>query len=786
MPKKRLLPVYIGIFLISAATLIFEVSLTRIFSVIQWHHFAFMVISIALLGFGASGTFLSISGLLKKDINKLLAGFSLALSISIILGFFLANQIPFDPFRIVWDKLQLLYISVYYITLAIPFFCAGCCIAAALSKLSKDVNKIYFSDLFGAGIGSLSVILLFSLLNINIIIVSALLAAIACILFSLDYRKKIILPVIWIIILLCSPLVAPLKINISPYKSLSITLNFPDSELLFTGWNSFSRVDVIRSSTARYAPGISYKFSKALPEQLALTVDGDSLNVMTKAKDMEFIDFLPSSLAYKLQQDKKVLIIEPGAGFDVLAAAFYNKSITVTEKNPIIIDLVKNKYNEFVGGLYQSLDLNLIEARSYLRETKEKFDIIQLSLAGHPISSSTGLYGLNENYLFTVEAFEDYYEHLGDSGILTITRYLMFPPRESVRIVSLAIKALENKNIANAQDHIALIRTLTTTTFLLKRSEFNENEIEQIRNFCDENEFDIIYVPGIRKDEINRFNKLPEPHYYQMIAGLFENREQLYDEYLFDITPVTDDKPYFFNFFRWSKLALLYESMGKKWEPFFEGGFIVNFVLVQAVLLSFVLILLPIYRFKKIKKKIIGKNRLLAYFFCIGIAFIFIEIALIQKFILFLGHPIYAISTVLFSVLIFAGIGAYFSKRFKLKKLRAIIPALSILILIYLASIKYIFNLFIGNSIIIKIILSAALIAPLAYLMGNPFPLGIRLADRINNKLIPWAWAVNGCASVLSSVLAVIIAMALGFRVVLFLASIFYLLGLIFALKLIR
>ena len=362
----------------------------------------------------------------------------------------------------------------------------------------------------------------------------------------------------------------------------------------------------------------------------------------------------------------------------------------------------------------------------------------------------------------------------------------MFPPRESVRVVSLAIKALENKNIENAQNHIALIRTLTTTTFLLKKSEFNEDEIEQIRNFCNENGFDIVYLPGIKEDEVNRFNKLPEPYYYQMVESLLENREQLYHDYLFDITPVTDDKPYFFNFLRWSKITQLYESMGERWEPFFEGGFIVNFVLVQAILLSFVLIFLPIYRFRKIKKKIIGKNNILAYFFCIGIAFIFIEIALIQKFILFLGHPIYAISTVLFSVLIFAGIGAYFSKRFKLKKLRTIIPALSILTLIYLLSIKYIFNIFIGNNIIIKMILSAALIAPLAYLMGNPFPLGIRLADKINNKLIPWVWAVNGCASVLSSVLAVIIAMAVGFKAVLFLALIFYLLGLVSILKLIR
>ena len=392
MPKKRLFPIYLGIFLISAATLMFEVSLTRIFSVIQWYHFAFMVISIALLGFGVAGTFLAISKVMKKEIDKLLFIFSLLFSVFVIFSFLVINQIPFDIYKVAWDRLQILYISLYYIVLAIPFFCAGCIVPIAMTKLTKDVNKIYFSDLFGAGIGSLSVVLLFGLFNVNIIFLSSGLAALAGLLFlsiNPKINKKIILvPALLIIILFLSLFLIKLNVAVSPYKSLSRTLNYPDAKILDTGWNSLARIDLVESSALRYAPGISYKYTGTLPKQLAITVDGDSLNAISYG-NLGFIDFLPSSLAYKISSGKDALIIQPGGGPDILAAKFYKKSATITETNKIIVDLVKEY------GVYEDIDVNVIEGRSFIKKTDKKFDIIQLSLAGHPIASSTGLYGLN-------------------------------------------------------------------------------------------------------------------------------------------------------------------------------------------------------------------------------------------------------------------------------------------------------------------------------------------------------------------------------------------------------
>ena len=769
--------VYIGIFLISVSTLILEISLTRIFSVMQWYHFAFMVIGIALLGYGVAGTFLSIfPSILKKKTKNVLFILSLLFSLTIIISFLIINNVPFDPFRITWDNKQVLYLLIDYGVLSLPFFFSGLFIIFLISKITKKVGKLYFFSLFGSGVGALLTIILFSSLKTNIIILSSLIAAIVALFFCFGNKKNVVFVSALIIFLLLLLIFFPLKINISPYKSLSTALKYPDAKLLFSEWNSFSRVDLVSSSAIRYAPGLSYKYKGKLPEQLALTIDGNNLNAITSYSNLDFIDFLPSSLAYVVQDGKKALIIEPAGGLEALTALYYNKSVSVFEINPIIYDVIKNRYNNFAGNIYDNVNVKIGEGRSLIKKEKEKYDIIQLSLIGD-VSGSTGVFGLTENYLFTREAFEDYYECLSDDGILTITRYLMFPPKESIKLVSLAIDALDNR--INVEKHIALIRTWTTTTFLLKKSEFSKEDIEKIKEFTKKREFDIIYLHNIELSEVNRYNKLPQPYYYQMVDSLLKNKNKLYKDYIFDIKPVTDNKPYFFNFFRWSKISDLYKSMGEKWQPFFESGFIVNFVFIQALILSIIFIFLPVYSFKKIKKKIKGKNNILAYFFFIGIGFMFVEIVLIQKFILFLGNPIYSISIVLCSLLIFSGIGSYFSSRLRLDNVKRVIIGLSLLIVIYLVSLNYVFNLFIAQELITKFIISTILLMPLGFLMGIPFPLGIRIADKLSNKLIPWAWVVNGCSSVLSSIGAVIIAISFGFNIVLLLAGVFYVLGLL-------
>lgn len=270
------------------------------------------------------------------------------------------------------------------------------------------------------------------------------------------------------------------------------------------------------------------------------------------------------------------------------------------------------------------------------------------------------------------------------------------------------------------------------------------------------------------------YNKFPEPYYYQNINKLFNDKDRFYEDYLFEVSPVTDERPFFFQFFKLEKLGPTYESMGKKWQPFVEGGYMIPIIFLQALVLSLIFILLPLRRIGKYPRK----KGILIYFLCLGIGFMFIEITLIQKFILFLGHPVYAVSAVLFSLLLFAGLGSFYSER--LKSPIKVIPALSLLIILYLMILPQIFNLFLGHEIMIRYLISLITIAPLGFLMGIPFPLGVRITKKIHPVLIPWAWAVNGCASVLGSILAIMIALSWGFSIVLVLASVVYLTGLVF------
>jgi len=801
------LAIYIGVFLISVATLALEISLTRVFSVAQWYHFAFMVISIGLFGFGASGSFLAIfASLLKKDTHKLLTLFSLLFSLACILSFLLTNQIPFDPFRLAWDPMQILYILVYYLLLCIPFFFSGICIALVFTKMPEKISKLYFFNLAGSAAGCLAVIYLFLIFDgPGIIIFVSFLGALAALFFSLNISKNyykiykiykiynfftitaITIITILLIILILQPTF--FEIKMSPYKSLEVMLKYPKSELLFTEWNSFSRIDVFNSSGVRYAPGLSLEYHDLIPEQLGLTVDGDNLNALTyydgNLAAINFTEFLPSSLAYKLGKNQEVAIVQAGGGLDVLIALHNNaQSIDVAEINPIIVDLIKNKYRNFTGNLYRNekVDLYTYEGRNFIRKSDKEYDVIVLSMAGSTEASSTGVYALSENYIYTTEAFEDCYNHLSQNGVLSVTRYLLPPPREDIRIISLGVEALENQGV-DPKNHIIVIRSLQTITMLVKKGEFTSEEIKKIKDFCRENKFDLVYVPGIIEGEANIYNKFLEPYYYRMVQDILFNKSEFYNNYLFDVSPVTDDRPFFFHFFKWNKLPDTYKSMGGKWQPFVEGSYLVPVIFVQALILSFIFIFLPVYSFKKLKEKIYGKYRMLVYFLCLGIGYMFIEIVLIQKFILFLGNPTYSIAIVLFSLLLCSGIGSFFSEKFNLRK---VIIILGILTIIYLIILPYLFHMFLGYGLLARGAISLFIIAPIGFLMGMPFPCGIRIANNINKNLIPWAFCANSCASVLGSIMAVIIALSFGFSVVFIFAGIVYLVGLAVVLGLVK
>jgi len=752
---------YFGIFLISAATLMLEISLTKLFSVMQFYHFAFMVVSIAMFGIASAGTFLYV----KKPKNPLFIC-AVLFSVSSVLGFLFLNSTSFDPVRASVDYLHALKLISYYLLLGLPFFFSGVIVVSSFVKHQKQAGKLYFYNLSGAALGSIGVLPATALLGEKVIIVASVIGLLGGIFFT--KRLKNILVALALLLLF---LFMPIRINIADYKELKQALNYPNSRLLATEWNSFSRMDVINSSFTNYAPGLSQEFRAELPEQIGVLIDASNMNAITENKNLDFVDYLPTSIGYSLIKAPKALIINAGAGLDVLAALKNNATVKATESNSLIVNLLKSGYSDFSGGIYNKAEVHIEEGRSFIMRN-EKYDLIVLSLAGNVL---TGLYGLSENYLLTVEAFRSYYNHLNDNGVLVVTRWLSYPPRESLRLFSLALE------IDEPAKKIAMFRSWTTVTLLISKKDLDSNRINKIISFIEKNKFDIIYLPA--KFDPNKYGKFEKPVYYEGVSGIIKNKEEFYKNYLFDVSPVYDDRPFYFNFFKLTKIKEIYSIIGKNWQPFLDPWFLLIFLLSQTIILSLIFILLPLRFLKNIK---INKG-VLVFFFCIGIAYLFVEIVFIQKFILLLGHAIYSISTVIFSMLLFSSAGSLVSQRlktkniFKIKKntpsFLYIIIILFILIILYQFLIPAIINALIIFSIPIKIILTSLVIAPIAFFMGMPFPLAIRL---INKKFIPWAWATNGAASVLSPIIAVLVALFFGYSIVLLLAAFFYLFGMFF------
>ena len=406
-------------------------------------------------------------------------------------------------------------------------------------------------------------------------------------------------------------------------------------------------------------------------------------------------------------------------------------------------------------------------------------DRIQVALLDSFNASAAGLYALSENYLYTQEAFAVYLEHLQPGGILGITRWTKIPPRDSLKIFATAIAALRQAGVARPGRNLLMIRSWNTSTLLVKNEAFSNEEIEGLKTFCRERWFDLVYYPGIAPGEANRYNQLQEPWYFKGAQALLgAGRDRFLDEYKFDIHPTTDDKPYFSRFLKLQTLPELLALKERGGLPLLEWGYLVLIAtLLLAVTASVLLVLLPLWLRRNSAPGERGLQwRFLVYFAAVGTAFMFIEIAFIQKFILFLHHPLYAVSVVLCFFLVFAGLGSWVSARWWAHVSRPLISTgIGVIAVLYTLALPGLFEHLALVSTLARILVSALLIAPLAFLMGMPFPLGLDVVAQRLPSWIPWAWGINGSASVVGTILAMLLAIHVGFVMVVYLAVALYL-----------
>ncbi|HET6364386.1 MAG TPA: hypothetical protein VFG02_05000 [Nitrospirota bacterium] len=768
------------IFNASFASLSYEIALMRTFSISLWYHFAFMVISIAMLGIGASGTALSIFPSLK-DIRKV-PRYALMLAVSIPASYLLANAVPFDPARLSWDRIQILFISLYYVILCIPFFCFGLIVSIAYSTMSREATAIYASDLLGAGAGAIAMVWLLSLggPEASVFIISSLLAT--GLLYQVDRKTRTVSALLFFLnmaVLFMQP--AFIQPRISPYKPFAFALQFPGAERISTAYSPYSRVDLFKSPAIRFAPGLSFAYLEPLPEQTGVAVDAGDIYAMTNDTDdsrLSFIRSLPSSLAYLLGSNNDVLIIEPRAGLALLTARqFGARTISAVDSNPLVIRAVREYGREHASSIYEENTWSGL-GRTWLAATDREFDLIDLSFMG---SLPSATFGFAEDYRFTVEAFEQYLAHLKREGFLSLNLYIIPPPRSELRLLATLARSAEASGIRDISRHIVAIRSWDTLTMVMKRSALIPEDIRRIKAFAREKRFDLMYYPGIRPEESNVHIKMPGNEYAEAFQRLVskETRDRFMADYLFDIQPVPDERPFFHYYLKLKNIKAIYRVMGEKWQYFIEEGYLLPVLFVQVLVVSLILILLPLLT---LKRTVAGNNvhnslRSLSYFALLGIGYLFLEIAFIQKMILSLENPAYAASTVIASVLICSGIGSLLSRRFRTLKSPRVLLILAALAVVYSIMLPGTTASMSHHPLLVKIVLAFVILMPAGILLGIPFPLGISVLGSTAPRLIPWAWAVNGCFSVLSPVLAVMLALSAGYQTVLITGAAMYLIA---------
>ena len=786
-----------GIFFLCMATLMYELILTRIFSVLMWYHFASMAISLALFGMGGAAllVYLRPSWFPESRTAQLTSRFALLFGVSVALFFLLFvafrlhptfgfkvlsffHQPFYQPFqqgnvRQSLELTQLLGLAGLYLLTALPFFCSGIAVTLLLSRYHQQFNRLYFYDLCGAGVGCLLIILVLKLVGgITGLLVIGLVGLLAAwLLLPQPSRLRGRLSIALLALLLVAAGVGNL---LSDFAEIRFVRGRYEPNLLWSSWNSFSRVAVYpaQSEEAGRAWGLSRNYRGPIPEQLGMVVDDTGYTTLYRDQGEKTVGFFRDnviSLAYYLKEQPSVLVIGPGGGKDVLAAlSMESRRVVPVEVNPLIVQAVNEEFASFTGELYRrpKVDLQVDEGRSYIRRSDEKFDIIQASAVFGRMAPSAGAFTLSENNLYTLEAFTDYWEHLTDDGILSISRFIF--ERETLRLVSLGLELLKQQGLAQPAAHIAVIKERGLANFMLKKQPFTADELTELRQMAAEKAFDLVYLPGEERGQ---------KVFQQLIAS--GGSAEFYRDFPFDITPTDDNRPFFYYMLKPGSFANLFSFPEQ--SPFEDRAILIlrNLLLVVTggVVLVFLLPLLLLRR-RALQAPLAGRR--LLYFACLGLGFMLLEIGLLRRFILFLGHPIYSLAVILFSLLIFTGIGSLLSQRLRQpeKSLKAVLSALVLLSLVYVYGLPLVLAKWVGWPLVLRCLLSGILLAPLGLLLGMPMPLGIRLFHDKPDE-IPWSWGINGATSVLGTILAVVLAMNFGFNLTLLLGVAVYLLALV-------
>ncbi|GMU92808.1 MAG: hypothetical protein AMXMBFR4_18660 [Candidatus Hydrogenedentota bacterium] len=787
---------YAAVFLVSGVGIAYQVVLMRVLTIGQWHHFAYMIISLAMLGFGASGAFFALArGTLPGRESRVLQGSSFLLTMSLVGCYAVSQRIPFETLQITAVRAQLWYLLALYLLFALPFFLASACILTAFLVRPDDTGRLYAVNMCGSGAGALGAVLLLYAVHPSVAPYAlAFCSGLAFMVLARGVRAALLhrawLPAA-ILIVVAAGWVQPVRI--SEYKGLSYALQLPDARVVSETWSPLSLLTAVASDQIRETPGqiSNYPMQELgpIPEQIGLFYDCGNVSPINRFDGnwdrMAYLDYVTGALGYRIAPpDPSVLVVGTGGGTEVWSALWHGaRHVTAVEVDKEVVDLVRGPFREFGGNVYGRPDVSVViaEGRGYLQSNEIEYDLIVAPLQGSFMASSSGVYAAAESYFNTVESVELMVRRLTPDGAVVLTCWMETPPRTALKLFATAVEACERAGIRTPERHLAFIRSWNTATVVIAKSPLSASQLDAVRTFCTSRWFDIGYLPDVRAEETDYYILLGNTGVFDFASAVLAGggrREAAYAEYPFYVRPATDSRPYFFRFVKWSAFPPILREFGIQGLPAIEWGYLVVVAaLIQGTAASMVIILLPLVTFSRQVATRGVKKWVVLYFALLGLAYMFLELAFIQRFVLFLAHPVYSVAVVLAAFLFFSGLGSFAAQHLGLTSriARYSILGATTAGLAGLAAFDAVFDAAVGWPGSIKAAVSVLLLAPIAFCMGMPFPCGLGCVVARHAPLLPWAWGVNGCASVVGALSSTLVSVHLGFATLVVLALALYL-----------
>ena len=766
--------IYAGLFLVTLATLMLEILLTRIFSVILWYHFAFVAVSVALFGMtvGAVIVHLTPRYFSGPALAGRLGGAAWLFGLTTAGALAAALTLQFRPPAL---RSELAPLAPLYLLVAVPFIFSGIVVSVALTRFPQRVNRLYAADLIGAAIGCTAVIFLLKFLDApSAVIAVGAAAALGGLFFSLESRASRMRAAAAVLV------VALIAFAIFNAKSKAVrprwVKGWPASVPLYERWNAFSRIAVSPYSDAPVGwYGTNYDHSDVI-KQLWLDIDAEAASVLTHfTGDLKPLRYLPyeiSASAHWLRPNADVLVIGTGGGRDVLTAlTMHQKSVTGVEINGDIVKAVNQRFGDFTGHLDHIPNVRFItdEARSWIDRSDQRFDIIQCSLIDTWAATAAGAFVLSENSIYTRQAWVSILKHLTDRGIFSVTRWYFYrTPGEILRCLSLARASLEQLGVRDVRRHLAVVRCLRdpegrfvrdgVATVLVSRSPLSNDDVRRLDEYARRVGFDLVLSPTV----------CTKPVFEQVLSA--PKLSDFTDSFYLDISPPTDDRPFFFHLLRlrdWARPRPLMEQ--GRFAMHLQAISVLGRLLVTSTALALLFIIAPLgISYRRGRYPLRSTAPALLFFAAIGLGFMLVEISQMQRLIIFLGHPVYGLSVVLFGLLGASGVGSLAAGAIRLDDRRGPwrIAVVMGALLALLAMFGFITPMLTEGArswpTPQRVLLATGLLLPIAFFMGAPFPLGMKLASQTPRAPTAWYWGVNGATSVVASVAAMALALTVG------------------------